>query len=160
VPAAPATIPAPGEELIVPPGGVGSAPRTWRPSFDEFAALPAAQQASIKRFGRLTRLVLNDGTLNAATNANIVPNNPDRVSLLIQNTGQANNLTAVGDATLGVTQGSVLAPNGAYSSDIVTDGEAVTRSVFGISTAGTTWHSEETIGYGPLIILPPGVAGI
>lgn len=127
-------------------------------TIEEFNALPAAARVSLRRFGQRTRLYMNDYTLSAATAQEIALNTPDRLDLSIQNTGATNPATITADGGKTVAQGDVVAASGGnYALDALSDGEATGRQAFAISTAGTTLHVEEIVGYGPVVELPPGV---
>lgn len=124
----------------------------------EFNALPAAARISLRRFGQRSRLIRSDATLVAATALQLALNTPDRLSILLVNTGAANPATVTADGARTVAQGDVMvASGGAYALDALSDGEACGYEFWGISTAGTTVHVEEIIGYGDTVELPPGV---
>lgn len=150
--------PAPGAEAIIPASGIASPPNVERMTLDEFANLPTAAQVSIRRYNTRTRLKAGDATLAAAVAATLVGNDPDRIGLVIINTGLSNPFSVTTDDAKTVAQGDTIGPNGgAYKLLAAEDAEGAAREVHGISTAGTTVHIEEIIGYGPLVLLPPEI---
>lgn len=131
---------------------------SYKMSLQEFNTLPAAQRVSLRRFGQRSRLYRNDFTLVAATALQVALNTPDRLSLLIVNAGVTNPATVTADGAKTTTQGSVIVSSGgAYALDAIDDGEACGYEFWAISTAGTTLHVEEIVGFGDTVELPPGV---
>ena len=91
-------------------------------------------------------------TIAAATITQLVGNTPDRLSLLISNSGTSNTLTVSSKLNVSATLGTILgASGGSIAFDALGDGEGVANAQFGFSTAGTTAHIVEIIGTGPII---------